>query len=162
MGGALFRFQVDPARDYVLTASFRAFPARNFGTRDAGIWIGSPVLGLRPLDALRCETWKLPNPTIRTSSPDRSADAILAKVASTASAAASLVMFACLATWAIKSVLFTGLSFPLLPFNRRLLHSRIPSECVLMANHLPATEYNSKNRRKPAKRRLGKFVPLHG
>jgi nucleoid DNA-binding protein len=44
-------------------------PGRNFGCELALIWIGSPVRGLRPVDALRRVTEKLPKPTNRTSSP---------------------------------------------------------------------------------------------
>ena len=48
-------------------------PGRNFGCDVALICIGSPVRGLRPVDALRRVTEKLPNPTRRTSSPFLSA-----------------------------------------------------------------------------------------
>ena len=51
------------------TASFRPLPGLNLGWLEASILIGSPVRGLRPVDALRCDTRKVPNPTSRTSSP---------------------------------------------------------------------------------------------
>ena len=38
------------------TASFKAFPATNFGTLLAGISISSPVCGLRPLRAFLSAT----------------------------------------------------------------------------------------------------------
>ena len=41
---------------YELTACLSALPALNLGTREAGIWMGSPVRGLRPVDALRKAT----------------------------------------------------------------------------------------------------------
>ena len=44
------------ATPYALTASFRALPARNLGTREAGIWTSAPVRGLRPTEAFRCAT----------------------------------------------------------------------------------------------------------
>src|SRR3546814_13432145 len=59
-----------------LTASFRPLPALNLGWVDALIVIGSPVRGLRPVDALRFETEKVPKPTRRTSSPFLSAPEI--------------------------------------------------------------------------------------
>src|SRR5690606_5401345 len=45
------------------TASFRALPGRNFGTRAFLILISSPVRGLRPVRAARSDTAKVPKPT---------------------------------------------------------------------------------------------------
>ena len=45
-----------------LTAFFSPAPDVNFGTRDAAIWILSPVAGLRPSRALRWEMLNFPNP----------------------------------------------------------------------------------------------------
>lgn len=60
------------------TMSLRPLPALNFGALLAAIWIFSPVRGLRPSEAARAATEKLPKPTRRTSSPalaDQSAKA---------------------------------------------------------------------------------------
>src|SRR3546814_2741721 len=73
-----------------LTASFRPLPALNLGWVDALIVIGSPVRGLRPVDALRFETEKVPKPTRRTSSPFLSAPEIETNTASTALLASPL------------------------------------------------------------------------
>src|SRR3546814_7259570 len=73
-----------------LTASFRPLPALNLGWVDALIVIGSPVRGLRPVDALRFETEKVPKPTRRTSSPFLSAPEIESNTASTALLASPL------------------------------------------------------------------------
>src|SRR5690606_24971852 len=52
------------APDYLaFTASFRALPGRNFGTRAFLILISSPVRGLRPVRAARSDTAKVPKPT---------------------------------------------------------------------------------------------------
>ena len=67
-----------------LTAFFSPAPAENFGTRDAAIWIRSPVAGLRPSRALRCETLNLPKPEKVTSLPRLSAPSIVSRTASTA------------------------------------------------------------------------------
>jgi hypothetical protein len=65
---------VGPAsRPNQFTASFRPLPALNFGCFEAGIRIFSPVRGLRPSDAARRATWKVPKPIRRTSSPCLSA-----------------------------------------------------------------------------------------
>ena len=44
------------------TESFMALARRNLHTRLAGILIGSPVWGLRPIRALRLASTSLPNP----------------------------------------------------------------------------------------------------
>src|SRR3546814_11315666 len=71
-----------PQIDYRLTESLRPLPALNFGWVDALICIGSPVRGLRPVEALRCEQEKVPKPTRRTSSPFFSAPLIASKTRS--------------------------------------------------------------------------------
>src|SRR5438552_561862 len=43
-------------------ASLAALATRNFTTRFAGIWICSPVAGLRPMRAARLTNTSLPNP----------------------------------------------------------------------------------------------------
>src|SRR5262249_20184961 len=50
------------------TASFRLFARRNLHTRLAGILMGSPVCGLRPIRALRLASTSLPKPG-RTNAP---------------------------------------------------------------------------------------------
>src|SRR5581483_1237899 len=74
-----------------LTAFFSAAPAVNFGTLDAAIWIFSPVAGLRPSRALRCETLNLPKPENVTSLPRFRALSIVSSIASTASPASFLL-----------------------------------------------------------------------
>src|SRR5258705_5024296 len=49
--------------------SLSDLPVLNLAEREALIWIASPVLGLRPVRALRSETWKVPNPEMLTLSP---------------------------------------------------------------------------------------------
>ena len=51
------------------TESFSSLPALNLGLCDALIVIGSPVRGLRPVEALRRDRAKVPKPTSRTSTP---------------------------------------------------------------------------------------------
>src|SRR3546814_12352835 len=51
---------------------------------DLLIFIGSPVRGLRPVEAFRFVTEKVPNPTRRTSSPRFNAPEIVSKTDSTA------------------------------------------------------------------------------
>src|SRR3546814_4475452 len=80
-----------PQIDYRLTESLRPLPALNFGWVDALICIGSPVRGLRPVEALRCEQEKVPKPTRRTSSPFFSAPLIASKTPSTALPASLLL-----------------------------------------------------------------------
>ena len=58
MPAALLRVQ--------LTASLRPLPALNLGWVEAEMDMGSPVRGLRPVDALRLLTEKVPKPTSRT------------------------------------------------------------------------------------------------
>jgi len=89
-----------------LTASFRPLPALNLGWLDAGIWMLSPVRGLRPVVAARLVTLKVPKPTRRTSSPPFKAPAIASKTLSTALAESDLDKPVLLATAAIRSFLF--------------------------------------------------------
>src|SRR5579859_3335136 len=74
-----------------LTALFKALPAVKRGTREAAIWIRSPVRGFTPARAPRVPTWNLPNPETLTSLPRRSASCTVASTASTARPASCLV-----------------------------------------------------------------------
>ncbi|OHA15824.1 MAG: hypothetical protein A3A10_00715 [Candidatus Tagabacteria bacterium RIFCSPLOWO2_01_FULL_42_9] len=76
---------------YYFTASFKAFPARNFGTFVAATETISPVLGLRAWRAARCLTVKMPKPAIETSSPFFKEPVIESKTMSTISSAATFV-----------------------------------------------------------------------
>ena len=102
----------DEAGKDQLTASFRPLPALNLGWVDALIVIGSPVRGLRPVDALRFDTEKVPNPTMRTSSPFFKAPPITSKTASTALLASPLLSPAVSATALISSCVFLVLETP--------------------------------------------------
>src|SRR5262249_59861899 len=88
-----------------------AWPARNFGTLRALIWMGAPVRGLRPCRALRLPTKNEPKPTSVTISPFFSEPLIELTVASNARPAAALEISACLAIASISSDLFTGAPF---------------------------------------------------
>src|SRR3954452_14352904 len=94
------------------TASLRTLPGRNFGCELALICIGSPVRGLRPVEALRRVTEKLPNPTSRTSSPRFRVDVITSSMVSTARMASLRLSPARSATWPISSCLFIGPALP--------------------------------------------------
>src|SRR5437763_10271055 len=74
-----------------LTAFFSPAPAVNFGTREAPMWIRSPVAGLRPSRALRLDTLNLPKPEKETSLPRLSAPSSVSRKASTASVASFLL-----------------------------------------------------------------------
>src|SRR5690348_7912281 len=89
------------------TASLRPLPARNLGSFEAGIWIFSPVRGLRPSDAARLVTLKLPKPTRRTSMPFLSAPEIASNVASMIFATSPLARPVAAATASMSSFLFT-------------------------------------------------------
>jgi hypothetical protein len=89
-------------RDY-LTADFKIFPAENFGTLVAGIRKASPVLGLRPSRAFRLATVKVPKFTSETRCPFFR-DVVTAPVkARNAVLAATLVIPADAAIFAISS-----------------------------------------------------------
>ena len=62
--------------------------------------------GLRPVVAARCATEKVPKPTIRTSPPPLSAEAMLSKTASTARPASAFDRPDESATEEIRSFLF--------------------------------------------------------
>src|SRR5947209_7602684 len=94
------------------TASFSTLPGRNFGCELALICIGSPVRGLRPVDAFRRVTEKLPKPTSRTSSPRFRVDVITSSIVSTARKASLRLSPARSATWPINSCLFMGPTLP--------------------------------------------------
>lgn len=93
-----------------LIAFFSEAPAVNFGTREAAIWIRSPVAGLRPSRALRLATLNLPKPEKETSLPRRSVLSTVSKNASTASAASRLLSPARSATWSTNSDFVTCFS----------------------------------------------------
>ena len=94
-----------------LTASLSPLPALNFGCLEAGIWIDSPVRGLRPVEAFRLATLKVPKPTSRTSPPLLSDPVIESNTASTAFAASALERSELSATAATRSFLFTTRPF---------------------------------------------------
>ena len=83
-------FETSACNDGQLTASLRPLPAENFGTVRAGIFTSAPVCGLRPVDAARFDTVKLPKPTRRTSPPFFSSPVITENTASTADCASPL------------------------------------------------------------------------
>ena len=92
---------------YWLTDCLSPLPALNFGCREAGIMMASPVRGLRPRDAARLATLNVPKPTSRTSPPPVSSPVMLSKIASTALAASALERPEPPATAATRSFLFT-------------------------------------------------------
>jgi hypothetical protein len=86
-----------------LTADFKIFPAENFGTLAAGIRSASPVLGFRPRRAFRLATVKVPKFTNETRCPFFR-DVVTAPVkACKAVPAATFVMPADAAIFAISS-----------------------------------------------------------
>jgi hypothetical protein len=86
-----------------LTADFKIFPAENFGTLAAGIRRASPVLGFRPSRAFRLATVKVPKFTSETRCPFLR-DVVTAPVkACNAVPAATFVMPADAAIFAISS-----------------------------------------------------------
>src|SRR5688500_11181056 len=97
-----------------LTESLRPLPALNFGWVDSLICIGSPVRGLRPVEALRFEQENVPKPTRRTSSPRFRAEVIVSNTPSTALPASFLPRPVVSATAAISSCLFIGPEPPVL------------------------------------------------
>src|SRR3954468_14513227 len=88
------------------TESFSTLPALNLGWVDSLICIGSPVRGLRPVDALRFEQEKVPKPTRRTSSPFFRALVIASNTPSTARVASPRLRPVVSATLPISSCLF--------------------------------------------------------
>src|SRR3970040_86214 len=85
------------------TADFKIFPAENFGTLAAGIRSASPVLGFRPSRAFRLATVKVPKFTSETRCPFFR-DVVTAPVkACKAVPAATLVIPADAAIFAINS-----------------------------------------------------------
>src|ERR1043165_4748012 len=95
-----------PARPQ-LSSSRNRLPALNLACFEAAIWIFSPVRGLRPSDAARLATEKVPNPTNRTSVPPFNASVIESNTASTALLAADFDRSALPATASTSSFLFT-------------------------------------------------------
>ena len=93
-------------RDY-LTAALSSLPAENLGMRAAGIFNASPVRGLRPIRAFRFEMVNVPKFTNVTRCPFR--EVVTAPVkASSATVAATLVIPALVAIFAINSSLVIG------------------------------------------------------
>src|SRR5690349_15431693 len=88
------------------TASFRTLPGRNLGCELALICIGSPVRGLRPVEALRRVTEKLPKPTSLTSSPRFRVEVMTSSIVSTARIASVRLSPERSATWPMSSCLF--------------------------------------------------------
>src|SRR5262249_44937660 len=99
-GGASPRRQFSESRN--------PLPGLNLACFDAAIWIFSPVRGLRPSDAAREATEKVPKPTRRTSSPPFSASAIESNTASRALLASDFFMSILLLTASTSSFLFTS------------------------------------------------------
>src|SRR5579875_3740703 len=95
-----------PAQPF--SESRNPLPGLNLACRDAAILIFSPVRGLRPSEAAREATEKVPNPTRRTSSPLLSALVIDSNTASTALLASDFRNSVLLATASTSSFLFTG------------------------------------------------------
>ena len=89
-----------------LTASFSALPAEKTGCLEAGMLMGLPVWGLRPLRSLRARTWKVPKPMSWTLPPLASSFCMLSTTASIAIPAAFFVLLVLAATEAMSSVLF--------------------------------------------------------
>src|SRR3989344_4499529 len=98
-------FRTHASVDY-LTASFRVFGARNFGTRIAFIWIVAPVRGFLPVRPARVFASKMPRPAIEISSPPLSVSVIIPMIASTARSPSALVQPIVEATFSTKSILF--------------------------------------------------------
>jgi hypothetical protein len=94
-----------PRTNSYFTASFKGFPAINFGTLIAAIYISSPVRGFLPLRAFLFVTLNVPNPTNDTVSPFPSASVMLERTTSTA-VWASFLVFKTSATALTKSALF--------------------------------------------------------
>src|SRR5262249_46062411 len=88
--------------------SFSVLPALNLADFDAGISMASPVLGLRPVRALRSETWKVPKPESVTLSPFRSAATMSSNTAFTTRSACPLGRSAVLASDSMRSALVMG------------------------------------------------------
>src|SRR5436190_20675717 len=110
-------------RQRQLTESFSPLPALNLGWLDALIVIGSPVRGLRPVEALRLATENVPNPTRRTSSPLDKVPVIVSKTPSTALVASLRERPLASATAPISSFLFIVGSTPSLVFAETRLES---------------------------------------
>src|SRR3954454_5598171 len=88
------------------TESLRTLPALNLGWVDSLICIGSPVRGLRAVEAFRREQEKVAQPTSRTSSPRLSALLIVSNTDSTARIASPRLRPVSPETWPISSCLF--------------------------------------------------------
>ena len=91
----------------MFTDCLRFFPALNLGRLAAGIWMRSPVRGLRPTEAFLSTTLNVPKPTSLTSFPRRSAPVTESNTPSTAFAASALERPEFEATAATRSFLFT-------------------------------------------------------
>ncbi len=96
----------------MFTDCLRFFPALNLGRLAAGIWMRSPVRGLRPTEAFLSTTLNVPKPTSVTLSPRRSAPVTELNTPLTAFAASAFERPEFEATAATRSFLFT--CYPLL------------------------------------------------
>ena len=94
------------AFDYRATVSFSALPALNTGSRAAGISIGSPVEGLRPVRASRSLVSNVPKPTNCTRSPVAKAAVMVSRAAFSALSVSFLERPDSYAMAEINSVLF--------------------------------------------------------
>src|SRR3546814_5273546 len=103
-----------PVRRSQFTASFSPVPGLNVGCTLVLIFMGSPVRGLRPVEAFRFVTEKVPNPTRRTSSPRFNAPEIVSKTDSTALPASVRLRPVASATEPISSCLFMPVGTPTL------------------------------------------------
>src|ERR1700685_521141 len=86
-----------------LTESRSSLEGLKKGTRLSGTSTLSPVLGLRPMRALRCRVRKLPKPRISILSPARNDRTTLSKIASTITSLSLRVSSAKRETSSIKS-----------------------------------------------------------
>src|SRR6266853_163857 len=101
------RTRFRPAGRPQFSESRNPLPGLNLACFDAAILIFSPVRGLRPSDAARRATEKVPNPTSRTSLPPFNATVIDSNTASTALFAADFDRSDLPATASTSSFLFT-------------------------------------------------------
>jgi hypothetical protein len=92
--------------DDYLIAVFKVELALKTGTFLAGIWTLAPVLGLRPVRALRVFTLKVPKPAMDTFPFCFKVWVISPTMVVTARPAAALLILAALATFSINTTLF--------------------------------------------------------
>src|SRR3990167_10715260 len=90
----------------LFTTSFNFFPALNFAITAAGIFISTPVRGLRPMRAARFDVSKEPKFTIDTFPPLANVLVIASTNVFTAASAATFEISACAAIKSTNSCLF--------------------------------------------------------